>query len=197
MTKFFLRGSLLLVVIPLTWSRGHILLEGGWSQREARSSLSGLNERQSLAQIHAIHVTSHTVQLLDVAGTSVAEWSRQQHGGGVDVRVSRWDPQVAVYVAAGADGQPGVAGIDDEGNGVVDDSAELGATGSDDPVLTPADPEYPQAQSGAITAMLLSRGAMMAVEGEAVIQGPAHLRIDWIDQRKQLSSRIVDLPAAR
>ncbi len=44
---------------------------------------------------------------------------------------------LATYV--GADGKPGVAGVDDDGNGTVDDAPEMGWKGSDD-FLPPATP---------------------------------------------------------
>ena len=85
--------------------------------------------------------------------------------------------------------------MDDEGNGIVDDRSELGATGSDDLVLTPGDAGYEEAVAGTVMAVVLSRGAMRKVEGDAVIQGPGQVRIDLIDNENKMSSRIVDLVA--
>ena len=56
-----------------------------------------------------------------------------------------------MFLGVGADGEPGVAGADDNGNGMIDhfpeqpmnkDRGEFGATGSDDPVITPSDPPF-------------------------------------------------------
>ncbi len=91
----------------------------------------------------------------------------------------------------------GAVGVDDDGNGVVDDRLELGATGSDDRVLTPDDPGYDDAASGAVMAAMLSRGAMRKLTGNAVVQGPGQVRIDCLDQRNRMTSRIVDLVEAR
>ena len=51
--------------------------------------------------------------------------------------VSRWDALTPVFLKPGPDGQPGAAQVDDDGNGVVDDASELGATGTDDVIVTP------------------------------------------------------------
>jgi prepilin-type N-terminal cleavage/methylation domain-containing protein len=54
-----------------------------------------------------------------------------------DVKV--WDPDAPVIAHPGIDGLPGLAGIDDDLNGAVDDLSELGAAGSDDLVWQPGD----------------------------------------------------------
>ncbi len=79
--------------------------------------------------------------------------------GGVSVAV--WDPDKPIYVTVGPDGQPGVAGLDDDGSGVVDDLSELGATGSDDRIVTPGQSGYRQAASGEVLAAIISRGAVV------------------------------------
>ncbi len=113
-----------------------------------------------------------------------------------DVRLMQllaWDPSALVYVTVGLDMKPGVAAVDDDGNGVVDDRGELGATGTDDRVLTPGDVGYQDAEAGSVMAAVLSRGAMRRVEGDAVIEGPGQVQIDAIDDKNQLVSRIIDL----
>ena len=116
---------------------------------------------------------------------------------GHTLRLYQWDAEAVVYVAAGEDAMPGVAEIDDDGNGIVDDARELGATGSDDVMLTPLDEGYDDAREGGVTAMAISRGAMIPspiLASEAfTISAPAHVRIDLIDDRQRLVSRIVDL----
>ena len=109
------------------------------------------------------------------------------------VVVSSWDPSALVYVTVGLDMKPGAAAVDDDGNGVVDDRGELGATGTDDQVLTPGDVGYQDAEAGKVMAAVLSRGAMRRVEGDAAIEGPGQVRIDVIDDKNRLVSRIIDL----
>ena len=90
--------------------------------------------------------------------------------------VHYWDAAAAVYVTAGSDGQPGIAGIDDDGNGSIDDLAELGATGSDDFVVAPGQYGYEQAAGSEILARLISRGALVPLDGELQLppQRPLH-----------------------
>ena len=80
----------------------------------------------------------------------------------VDIQYQRFDPTAVVAVQAGADRLPGVAGTDDNINGIVDDRLELGATRSDDPcnVLTAEQ----LAQIPEENAMVLQRGAFVATE---------------------------------
>jgi hypothetical protein len=70
----------------------------------------------------------------------------------------RFDPQALVVIVPGADGQPGVAGVDDNGDAIIDNRFELGSTGSDDrcEVLTPQQHEALEE----IT-LVLQRGAFM------------------------------------
>ncbi len=59
------------------------------------------------------------------------------------IEFQRFDPGAVVLIRPGRDGQPGVARVDDDRNGTVDDRSELGATHSDDvcSVEPAADPE--------------------------------------------------------
>lgn len=59
--------------------------------------------------------------------------------GVTNIRWQRFDLQALVMMRPGADGKPGIADIDDNGNGIVDDEAELGATGSDDVCVVATD----------------------------------------------------------
>ncbi len=52
--------------------------------------------------------------------------------GVTDIVHQQFDPAAVVAVQAGPDAMPGVAGADDNSNGVIDDRLELGATRSDD-----------------------------------------------------------------
>ncbi len=48
------------------------------------------------------------------------------------IEFQRFDPGAVVLMQAGPDRQPGVARVDDDRNGTIDDRSELGATYSDD-----------------------------------------------------------------
>lgn len=48
------------------------------------------------------------------------------------IGVDQWDAELPIWITPGRDRQPGWAGWDDNGNGTVDESAELGAAWSDD-----------------------------------------------------------------
>jgi len=82
------------------------------------------------------------------------------------IRFEVFDPEGLVYMQPGADGRPGVAGVDDNGNGIVDDNTELGATRTDD-VL--------QVTSGEITfdgpVLILQRGAFVESSRDAALMG--------------------------
>jgi type II secretory pathway pseudopilin PulG len=56
--------------------------------------------------------------------------------------VTGYDEGAPVVAFAGADGQPGVAGVDDDSDGNVDNASELGFDGSDDSILGPWDAGY-------------------------------------------------------
>lgn len=87
----------------------------------------------------------------------------------VSVRV--WDSEAPVYVTGGDDGQPGRAGVDDDGNTVVDDLSELGATGSDDAIVTPGQAGFEAARDGQVVSRILSRGAVVDVASDRFISG--------------------------
>jgi hypothetical protein len=71
--------------------------------------------------------------------------------------IQRFDPDAAVWIVPGADGQPGWDGWDDNQDGTVDDLGELGAAWSDDHCLTPLDPGYDQVDSS--HSRIINRGA--------------------------------------
>ena len=48
------------------------------------------------------------------------------------ITVESFDPNASVYLQPGPDGQPGTANADDNGNGIIDEASELGATRTDD-----------------------------------------------------------------
>ncbi len=76
------------------------------------------------------------------------------------VEIQRFDPQAGVVIVAGADGQPGVQGVDDNGDGIVDNRLELGATGSDDECkVIPSGAAIPPGEPS----LVLQRGAYVAI----------------------------------
>ncbi len=91
--------------------------------------------------------------------------------GVVSVAFEQFDPNATVYLRPGADGQPGVAGVDDNGNGIVDDDTELGATKTDD-VLSVTAGEIDTA--GPI--LILQRGAYVPVSREVATSESAAWR---------------------
>jgi hypothetical protein len=106
----------------------------------------------------------------------------------IEIRLSVWDPDAPVYISAGPDGAPGIARHDDNGNGEVDDLSELGATGSDDFAVAPAQPGYEAAKSGQTLSRLISRGAIVpATTGNPIVlTDPTEL---WLDFDPRDSSR--------
>ncbi len=114
------------------------------------------------------------------------------------LQLSVWDELAIVYVSVGSDNQPGVATVDDDGNGGIDNFSELGATGSDDMMLTPDDPGYADAAASRIVVAPLSRGAMRRLDLDSsdlhrVISAGTQIRIDVIRDNRTLASRIVDI----
>ncbi|HBJ39024.1 MAG TPA: hypothetical protein DDZ51_30615 [Planctomycetaceae bacterium] len=108
--------------------------------------------------------------------------------GQTEITVGVWDQAVPVYVTAGPDGAPGIAGTDDDGSGVVDDLGELGATGSDDFVVAPGQPGYEAAAGGQALSRLISRGAIVAarLDQPLVVTGETEV---WLDFNRSDSAR--------
>lgn len=85
------------------------------------------------------------------------------------IEVQRFDPNALVMIRAGVDGQPGVAGVDDNGDALVDNRSELGATRSDDVCVVVAADDRPQPDE---PVLVLQRGAFVpADDSEADDQG--------------------------
>jgi hypothetical protein len=84
--------------------------------------------------------------------------------------IAIWDPNVAVYLTAGPDGAPGVAGHDDDGDGVIDNLGELGTTGSDDFAVVPGHAQYEAAATGMVVSRLISRGAIVQARQDQSIR---------------------------
>lgn len=65
-------------------------------------------------------------------------------------------PRYLTVVSPGPDGQPGTAGVDDDGNGMDDDAGELGFTGTDDVLAFPFTNNNATLPSGAANPSLLT-----------------------------------------
>lgn len=104
------------------------------------------------------------------------------------IDIGIWDAEVPVYVTAGADGAPGIAGHDDDGSGVIDDLGELGATGSDDFVVAPGQPGYEAAISGRTLSRLISRGAIVAATPDQPLELTPATEV-WLDFDRGDSAR--------
>lgn len=110
---------------------------------------------------------------------------------GFDVQVFAVD--APILLSLGDDRQPGTAGADDNGNGIIDhdpddpqqkDWGELGATHSDDRLLTPNDPQFKHSVRGVDAARIASgcyvdQGWRQSVGGslEWTADSPQSLRI--------------------
>ncbi|MCR9296622.1 MAG: hypothetical protein NXI32_28255, partial [bacterium] len=74
--------------------------------------------------------------------------------------VTGYDEGAPIIAFAGPDGQPGLAGVDDDGDAAVDNATELGFDGSDDSILGPWDAGYGVAiTNSANPPVFLSTGA--------------------------------------
>ena len=76
------------------------------------------------------------------------------------IRPLCFDADAAIVLSVGADGQPGRRNQDDNRNGVVDDSGEIGAVGSDDRCAGPLDEGY-DAMSADPHSIVISRGGFV------------------------------------
>jgi hypothetical protein len=84
-------------------------------------------------------------------------------------------------VSLGADGQPGVSGVDDDGINGVDDAGELGWPGSDDVVNRCFDTWHPQANVGLFTAN--AYGSMEPPFGGYRLPTPPVGGLGWVGSR--------------
>ena len=115
----------------------------------------------------------------------------------IDAEITRvqyqyFDPQAVVAVGPGRDQLPGVAGTDDNMNGITDDRLELGATRSDDPCLVLTADQLAGMPEDQV--MILQRGAFVTTddanaEGQrrAILFGQSSDGSPW--------SAVIDLPA--
>ena len=101
---------------------------------------------------------SHDFDASAIASSSVARELGVQR-----VSVAVFDPDAAVLLVPGPDGRPGKIGVDDDADGVVDNSSELGAMYSDDLCLSPADDGYWSAIEDPAH-RVVSRGAFVSVD---------------------------------
>ena len=98
------------------------------------------------------------------------------------IDVQRFDPNALVLILAGSDGQPGVAGVDDNGDTLVDNRIELGATRSDDVCVVVKADDRPPAD---VPALLLQRGAFLPLDDSTKPQQRGRRRAIVIGQTGQ------------
>jgi len=125
--------------------------------------------------------------LVDLDAATISSLPLQSLGQS-ELSIGVWDADASVYVTAGPDGAPGIAGNDDDGNGAVDDLGELGATGSDDFVAAPGQPGYEAAKSGQTLSRLISRGAIVAASPDEPLVITEVTEI-WLDFDRDDSAR--------
>ncbi|WP_417732945.1 PulJ/GspJ family protein [Rosistilla oblonga] len=93
---------------------------------------------------------------------------------GFDLKI--FDPNAPNIFWMGPDGAPGASGIDDDGNGAYDDSFEMGASNTDDSVITSDDPLFFDAIRDIATSgppsLVASRGGFVDL-GYAISPGGA------------------------
>lgn len=91
----------------------------------------------------------------------------QADSGDATVSYQVFDETAAVVIVAGADGAPGVLGVDDDGNGEVDDRFELGASRSDDVCIVLTADQLAQRSASELT-LVLQYGAYVPASEDAV-----------------------------
>jgi hypothetical protein len=98
--------------------------------------------------------------------------------GVIRIELQRFDAEALVVIRPGSDGQPGVAGVDDNGDAVIDNRSELGATRSDDRCevipsqsISPSQETRLVLQRGAFIPATTSAAKNSSVEQRAVVIG--------------------------
>lgn len=92
----------------------------------------------------------------------------------VYLELQQFDSDAVVAILPGVDGKPGVAGVDDNGNGVTDDRSELGATQSDDRCET-IDADHLRLSER--KPFVLQRGAFVSVSSSTQWNPDAEFRV--------------------
>lgn len=140
---------------------------------------------------------------LDIESDAMLMHAIEVLPAGSITNIYAWRQNVPVIMCRGEDLNPGASNVDDDGNGVVDDWSELGATGSDDLVLAPTDRLAYQSALNDPAARVVSHGAMVPIWSSESnlsldsalqqIETPAELRWDAIDSQGKLHSRFITL----
>ena len=99
------------------------------------------------------------------------------------VLYEQFDPDAAVVVVAGEDGAAGIVGVDDDGNGLIDDRGDLGATRSDDQCLVVSPGQLDELDQSSRLFAVLQKGAYVPVSRK------------HIDQSTQPARAIVVVPS--
>jgi hypothetical protein len=90
-----------------------------------------------------------------------------------------FDSAAAVVMLAGEDQAPGVASVDDDGSGIVDDRSELGASRSDDLCVVLSAEEL-LALAPDLPRLILQRGAFRSVESKPTAKLPPTTKVRTI-----------------
>jgi hypothetical protein len=108
----------------------------------------------------------------DFSVRKIAELSSMDTQFGIkEVEWQRFDPEARVRLLPGPDQLPGRANVDDNANGIVDDTSELGATHSDDVCVIEASVDPP---SDVQPSIVLQRGAYIPVTLDELFQAEIH-----------------------
>lgn len=94
----------------------------------------------------------------------------------------RYSDLAEIILGFGKDAQPGQAGLDDNRNGIIDDRNEIGAVGSDDVCLAPADHGYDQMHADPNT-IVISHGAYVVGESVGLAERYQVQGIGWFIRR--------------
>ena len=101
---------------------------------------------------------------------TLAELRRSSPEHGIThIEFQRFNPDVVFAVQSGPDRMPGIAGTDDNMNGITDDRSELGATRSDDVCVVLSAVELEQSPPDEV--MVLQQGAFVSSQGHTVHRG--------------------------
>lgn len=185
---------------PLSYKLAWITSRDAAGKRPGSSFRGTAILRNASDDPFAVDITSLLPDSLDEAiATLTPNWLENLHFssmaklpahslGQTEIRLGIWDDDAWVYITAGPDGAPGIAGHDDNGNGAIDDPSELGATGSDDFAVAPGQPGYEAAKQGQTISRPISRGAVVppSMGQPVVLTGPSEA---WLDFDPDDSSR--------
>ena len=173
--------SVFLVVLCVAVAKTFSMISAPFSSQErtvrstTREQVKNYLREASDEDLHRVFFDVESSEFEDVGAKSVAVDSI--FSSSIKMELLQYDPTAVVAILPGLDGQPGVAGVDDDGNGTVDDRSELGATHSDDRCET---------MSLAMT-KLMSPKPLVLQRGAFVVVNSAHELLVDAEQRVHVS----------